>query len=939
VKIFLRFAFLLASLLLITSCKIWLPGDNHKMIYSDDDPGAGKIRIVSDSHSVSIENDYQRVCFRKNEKGLFILTTYIHAAGTWKEMFSGAEPIVQGPEFDLYPDSYSILENSPQRKIVDLSGRNKKQGYDFDIRVISELKTQLIHFIISAHLANDLEISGYEPTAMLCTRDSLGEAVTIYQQVPSFQWKGDAYQLRNGSWSGWNSCFPYAYTWAGGVETAVFFDMNKMDWFSFKDGVKRFLDIQIRAVKKEDGTMRMGMEVRNPLKKGTRIAAGDMTVDFFLYGKANAKKPSRLDALGTVIKAFSPCFPAQIAHWPQNHIDPGKTSYAFICSKISQQLMLNGHTYEISPFITHLHKSTGVWRDWPVFPEDSVKDVVRRPDYALNSGYTRHVTRTEIGSGSWFTCNNALVPWIGFERLHPDQQQHDFINASCRAMKVYYDPDAKLVRDFEASAEYRGHGKQFGFQFYTIGMETMRAVYFRDPKDFDPAIPGQYLMSLEGVKQIAVNNQYLMPHLFNAEDKSRAASVDRQDLDLGSPYDVWTIGLYAYDMAMAHQFTHNRMYLEEAEKGVEKLFSGISFSVENKRFKEIYTDPYDFPFNVEESSAWGVAASQYLFRQTKEEKYLRYSRYFRNVTLRFLRWYESNLRDDKADQCLGTAGLFNPMPAGNSPTPWENIMTYLPFLMELRDTQSRPARLMLNMYNQFRVNNMYFSAATWDTASMPAASAFQRNAANYLVAEDFYTPEQGTPSGYYGPCIYMSDNPYYACFMFEAFCRTSDKELMALNLDVTDNAFNMINGVERNFIIYNPSPDVKSATLKMNHLLHADYEVTIQDARRKIKSFLECNDRLQQGMDIVLPPGAYMRIRMVLHDPSMKTHFRLIQDAQRNLSLAYQALQVTGRDEGLSRAMPYKPLYREAFSRYQKGDYKTAAKLAEQVSRKLAASK
>lgn len=260
------------------------------------------------------------------------------------------------------------------------------------------------------------------------------------------------------------------------------------------------------------------------------------------------------------------------------------------------------------------------------------------------------------------------------------------------------------------------------------------------------------------------------------------------------------------------------VHLQEAKNAIDALFEGMELVIDNDIFSTTVTDPYDFPVNEVTNSAYGVAAAHWLYEFTGDAKYIQHGEDMRNITLRLVNWYESALRGDAKDQALNSAGLSHAFATADSPCPWENIYTYLPLLMELKNEDAGTSELLLKMLNVFRNNNKYFFGPMWDPAVFESAAAYQAHQAGYLPSEDFYKAENGTLNGLNGPSVYMSNDVFYAYLMFEAFAASSDEEVMVVNLDYNDQTQEMIEGVERNFIIYNPTSSNKTITLSFNHL-------------------------------------------------------------------------------------------------------------------------
>lgn len=875
--------------------------------------------VIDQKDRIGIYNDFQKIEFIRNASGGYELKTYIRT-DTWEEMFNSALPIIQGENFSNLPTEAKVTKDSAGEAAIELSGRNEAAEYDYKIVVEASGASPLIHFTISSNLERSILVKENEPKIMLWMDRQPEDLVTVYQEVPSYQWVGDEQ---------WNSCFPMAYVWTGGLESGIFFNIGAMDWFSFKLGVERFHNMQVRTTAAE-GRTGIGFDIRKAIPSGKRIKEGAMIVDFYLYGRANPTAPARMDALGIAVDAFGECFPSDVS-WASDQISPDQElTYQNVMNKTIEQLMLEDITYKITPFYKVLQSQQGQWQDNPAFGENTVDNMIRRPSYAVGGALNpaSNGKYDVINSGNWNTNNNTLIPWIGVERLYPDTAQKALIDIGYNGLKAYYDSVAQLIRSFESADNYIGNGVEFSFQNFLMGMETLQASEYRGPAEYDPAVAGKFLMGLAGSMGVARTNGYLFPQLFYAGTKEASVSLDEPRL--GETTDVWTMAIYAYQMCMAYDFTKDEQYLEEAKKSTEYLFSGVQFTASNSVFTTTYTDPYDFPMNDVASSAWGVAAAQFLYRTTKDAKYLKYSDYFRNITLRLMVWFESSLRDDPKDQFIRSAGLMHVSPAAGTPCPWESIYSYMPMLLELKNTDVGVPALLLNMFNQFRVNNFYFSGAAWDPSVISSAKYYQQHPANYLMSEDFYQAETQTSMGTWGPCVYMSNNVFYAYYMYEAFLSASDRDVMALGLDIVDGVSEMMEGIERNFLVYNPASVSKKTVLKFKHLNEGDYTITITRSGEKVRTYTRSARQLQNGLNIRLDAGEYVNITATSSDKVMVSAYYKAIEAQRKISMLYQKIQTAAADGTGSDVDRMKESYYQALELYTDKNYDQAIITAEE---------
>ena len=894
------------------------------------------INVIKDSRSVFLEpgtgdelyrigNDLQMISVMKINEGLAVITN-IWQNGQWIPFFDAGLSLIQGEHFNAFPENTSILTDTESVKTLKLSGQ-KTNLYSFDIFITVQSDSPLISVRIINHLLSNLFVADYEPVSMLWMSRIPNDIVTVYQETPNYQTLGDTMY--------WNSAFPYAYIWANGLESAVFFDMSAMDWFSFNDGVNRFKSTQVRSSTRND-QLGAGMDLRRPMGLGTMIASGDMIVDFYLYGCDRSIKPTKLEALDTAVNIFGLCFPAVSSLIAHDYVADDAPTYRYYTQKIAEQLMLEDITYRITPY-NRLRNSIidavpGVWKDGPLFEETEIIDMLRRPDYAVGNLNGHNERYPDDIYGDWNCVNNTLVPWIAFERLFPNAIQNKMIDLGVKALKVYYDPIAKLVRSFECSEDFQNAGVEFDFQNFFFSINTLKAAQLQNPDNYDPALAGKYLMGLEGLIELAHNVSYMFPQLFSAREKIAAISLD--EAFLGKPYDVWTGAVYAYNMCMAYDWINDIRYLNEAVNTVDALFEGMQFTVENSIYSAVFSDPYDFPVNEVSSAPWGVAASQWLYKKTREEKYIKYGAYFRDITLRLMGWYESALRDDPIDKSVPGLGLFHDFSVADTPSAWENIMTYLPLLMELKNEDIEPNMLLVKMFNVYRTNAFYMHGPTWDPKIIGIfATNFTSHPAGYMAVEDFYTAETPTPMGLSGPTVYMSNSSFYAFFLYEAFAQTDNKDIMALNLDYVDNPNSMLEGIDRHFIFFNPLDVDENVIASFSFLIKSEnYLVTVSDETGVIQQNELSEAQLSEGIPLQIARSSAVRVNLSLTSGNERQIFEARATAQQKLSRTYQLLQEAARDLGVNEALlAQKAEYLRIVSLYNSKDYVAASTAADML--------
>ena len=832
------------------------------------DPTVG-IALEQGEGSISLRAGGQKVTFAKNGQGEYRLTTYVMKEGAWTAFFDSGEALIQGTGFGAHPTSYKVVSNSANYKAVRLNGTQADAGYDFAILVEVFDGNPLVHFTVTNHLSSDIVLQGAEPRMLLWRKGVDENRLSIDQETPTYQ-KATAV--------GW-SAFPASYLYTDGMASAVYFDMAPMTWYSDR-GVRRFRDCQVRTVT-ENGATGVGLDTKYTLT-GRRIAAGDMVVSFYLYGEGDVAKPTKLEALATEVEAFAYCLDSDTERH-KNYLD-GTLDYKFYVDKILEGMLAEKLTYA--------WQDTR-WNDGPLFPENTVSRIVLRTGYVENTNVTGD--NPNVLSSDWNRSNNMLLPWILFERLHPNAAHNAMIVEQTNALMTYFDDISCLYRSF--SGTYFGQGKEFTFQNFFMNHGALWASDFLPADVFNPALGGKFLQAADTMITLAHNVDYVMPQLIDVAKLGVAISIDEPHL--GATREVWSGGFYAYNMMLAYRVSGNEKYLNEAKTMLTRLFDGSGGFYVNSLKEKLYTDPYEFPINDVCSANWGIAAAQWIYRLTGDEAYLTYSDNLRNVTLRMMKWYESCLSSVPLDQSLGGIGFFAAMPTSDTTCPWETIQSYLPMLMELKNTAVAPSQVTLKAFNLFRINSFGFSGASWDPAVVTSAKHYQDSITAYFMPEDYYSFEIQTKPGQNGSNVYMSNTLMYAYLMYEAYAKADNDDMMVVNTDICDDGMEMADGIRRNFTVFNPTYKAAKFRIQFQDLISdKDYTLTLWDSAGNKTAESLTGKALMAGYAVKLDAMDCLQMQVTLADEAALTNFENAKAARYALMEAYYTLQNSYYESG-----------------------------------------
>jgi hypothetical protein len=872
------------------------------------------VSLALSSERVELVNGPQKVLFDKPPSGRFVLTTQVRTQRGWEPLFDAGRPVLAGEHFNLYPTAAAAVENSAARVAVLLSGAHEGPRYDWTLLVEAKRGSPLVHFRVVCRIREPLILAGLEPQSMLWMKRPKAE--TSLSQGPGNIYFGDEEKQ-------WGNSFPAAWLWTEGKEAAIFYDMGPMDWMSHRN-LYRFHDCHVQAFS-QDGVTGLGLRVVK--RNFHEVPAGELVFDFYLYAGPRAVRPTRLEALDTLIHVFADLHPAT-APWPENRIERRRTDWRTFAEGTVKDLMLKDVTWADIPV------PGGPWRDGPLFPERTVATLRIAPDYAVGSSCLPQLRRTSVQQAWDFSgCNNALAPWIAWQRLYPDPRQKEFLDAKVRCLPLFYDPKTRLFRHSPRDPAVTDTTREMAWQNFTFPLEVMKVQRMLPPEDFDPALAGKFLMSTRGLIELAHNVDYIFPQWFDPRKKSPLVQGDVPEL--GIIREPWQAGTYAYLMCLAYEMTQEKGYLDEARTAVDRLFGGMTFSVTNPRYSITYKDPVDFPVTEIFGNAWGVAAAQRLHRHTGQRKYLRAADDFRNVLLRMTYWYESNQRDDPQDRFLHNAGLFRNHGGAMTGSPWETVEAYLPLTLALKDGRP-PMELLLRLFNLQRINGFYFYPPVFGGEVTPGKELLE-SPARYLPIENFYMPEHGGKHGSMGRCVYMSSMAIWNHLLYEALAESDDREVMVLCLDVVDGFEEALAGAARNFIVYNPTEVARKCRVRLRAVPEGEYHLNVGEAAGVVRQETHSSADLAKGTALDLAPRQWMRLR-IEHAASAAINARLIlvRTAQHRLARAYQLLQeaATGRP-GVD-LKELKTDFTSAVESYRRAEYRRAADRAQQIIEHLA---
>lgn len=830
--------------------------------------------------------------------------TYVRKSGVWEPFFSAGKPLLSGSFFDLVPDGYSLVQNSASRISVLITGMHQEPYYRWDAMIEARSDSPWLHIRITCHLTAPLTIDSPQPSAALWLPAAPDDIVTV-DQGPVSIYGGNS----------WGNSFPAAYLWTGGKEAVLFFNPTPSRWMS-KDNLRRFLDYRIATVCVEN---EVGLGLHALSRSGDTLPADHIVIEYYLFSREREQRPTRLQALDTTVRVCADLLPASTP-LPENRVAPYALTWKAFTEGVILDLMRESISWAEVP---------STWTDAPAFPEVRVEKFRLHSDYAIGSSRILTLNRKDVFQvWDYACCNNFVAPWLAYNRLHPDAAQHDMLAHKLQNVPMFYDPKANLIRwgasGVQQSAGLQNtmvNGVEMAWENFMFHLETAKIHNAAAPEDFNPAVLGKLLMACSGLVELAHKVNYVFPQWFDAYEKTPMMQLDLPEL--GKVREPFQAGSYAYIMLEAYRCTGDQRWLDEAKHSLKYVLNEMQYTEVNRRYTITYTEAVDVPIAETFGSGYAVAAAQQLYNLTGEDIYRQYARDYCNLLMRMAFWYDD--QSDPTSRDLNNLGLFRAHGGHYGTCPWENIEAYLPLTVYLKYDTYHEA-LLLKLFNLQRLTSYYFFAPTWSALVAEPNPELYHHECQYLPIENFYTLEFGGTHGSMGRCIYMCSQAPWNYLLYEAFADVSDPDVMILNLDLLDGYDLAMSGDERQFILFNPMPQVRKFTMTMHFLEEGDYCLTWADDGVNRSQVVDAG-ALQAGIDVELQPMQRVRLHVEAVQPMQRpAEITALRSAQNAIVEAYALLQQSRvpRED-------LKARYNEALDAYRTQHYGDAYKQSSAV--------
>ena len=356
---------------------------------------------------------------------------------------------------------------------------------------------------------------------------------------------------------------------------------------------------------------------------------------------------------------------------------------------------------------------------------------------------------------------DVLWPALLHLRVRPDEQ----FSAECarllESVPHFYDPRTRTIANDFSHPDANLHvDSWYPFEnglvkFPMIGSLTA-----------SKEITAEFLSAFESAQEFAHQYDYLFPIYYRV--------ATREAEGAGTNYAIG--GLYAWGAILAYRMTGDHKYLDEARRAIAALC--------NVPGDRLFHEPQELGYAA-------LAAAELKMRDA--------SAYLLSQQLRMFYWYS-----DPTQSSHDIRGMVQAAASILYPAFKENVEAILPWTGILK--RGIVWEGLLRFMDQQRRNNFYFFQNCSD--------ATQNQTMPFIPFENLGTLELGGQTGNVGKEIYGSGEVLWMSLLFEALGNCSDRELMLVSLDLLD-VLNLENFPSRelDFVLYNPTPDSRSATI------------------------------------------------------------------------------------------------------------------------------
>ena len=407
---------------------------------------------------------------------------------------------------------------------------------------------------------------------------------------------------------------------------------------------------------------------------------------------------------------------------------------------------------------------------WQDFAAGTVRDLQQEKTSLISfNGHTGLRSYSKASSQIWTQAEDSfelmavadvLWPSLLYLRLHPDPPYATECAKLIDSMPGFYHADTHSIsNDYLRPTDERADS-WYPFENALVKYPMIAAL--SGSKD----LAANFLDAFTGARKLADKFNYLFPIYYQ--------TATLQAEGAGSNYAIG--GLYAWGALLAARLTQDNRYRDEARRAIQVLADVPA--------GRLFHEPQELGFAA-------LAAAELGLRDE--------TAYLLAEQMRMFYWYS-----DPSQKKHPIRGMVQAAASILYPAFKENVEAILPWT-GIAKRGLLPDSLLRFMDQQRRNNFSFF-----ETCSRPSA----HDGGEFIPFENLGTLELNGQTGNVGKEIYGSGESLWMYLMFEALGRTSDRELMLVNLDLLD-AMDAKSFPPRklNFLLFNPHSQARKTTI------------------------------------------------------------------------------------------------------------------------------
>ncbi|BBH24213.1 hypothetical protein Back11_55580 [Paenibacillus baekrokdamisoli] len=680
------------------------------------------------------------------EKGGYGYTLYVNGKDReWNAVSARGNSLVKGKSFDLYPSAITIVTADQEWKLTGtgqaLNAQKEAITYPWEASITYDSSNDWLK--VKVNVNSDQNIA-------LQMIDGVEPELTIDMGLLPPYDRGDHVWFKTSinnptKWNDeayGNDCpAMYYYDSYYHFDLMMYFDMTDMSWMS-RDNIARFLNYRCGFRRRYKPSPAYELGLYADGFSGYVFPAGEQTFTFYLKARKQLSSPTETTALKELMDHCLQLVPAE-AEWPEKATDWEDFTERCTTDLMDPQCWNSNDTFD-DFILNYVNGYSPAWQE--AFESKNLTiDFTKSPciDSAVFIGY----------------------PLAIVDAVKPNRHYTALLDRILAFIRTYvgHKVEDEQARKNSGNAVFRD-GVIGTWQFVYILEQTWQIAYLKGEQDLLDYAQAE----IEDVLiPLSRNVNYLFPLSFNMGTLRKHGN--------GDAYMV--AGIYAYFMVSLYKATGKPLYLEEASRAIKPLLNMPVSSLSQEVFM----------FGL------GIQAASELHKLTGDGVYKEIYEYLVAQNLRMMYWFNDNTKEEY--QSYNTFAMFQACTPIIYPAFFENIECLARIASTLDTLEA--SKGLLRVFNHARKNNLYM---------FPQCLPENRHSSSlmYIPFENLGVLED-EKTGWIGQEIYGCGQVYQAYLMWEAFGKSSDRDILLLNLNnykIAD--LNDVQHMGLAFIAYNP---------------------------------------------------------------------------------------------------------------------------------------